>query len=305
MGSICFFSSYSESPFIAYYIKYYLEELSRHFETVVFITNTRQIIQDDVVYLKNKQIPLMLVENEGYDFGMWYKGLMAYPSENYDRIGLVNDSAILFKPLDTTFEWIDQTNFDFCGLVDSVDIQYHIQSYFLIINKKAITPVLDYFKKTGFVDGYNQVILAYEIGLSTYLSAMGLKIGAMYNRRHATAGANPSFFLLPQLIKDGMPLIKKKIIFNTYTLRDLLKWIRHDFKINPAYYIKLIKSVNKNTPLLNIEYAILEAGFKKSTAYIYTHIAAFLIYKKGRNILSFFYKTFIKKKVNHSITENN
>jgi lipopolysaccharide biosynthesis protein len=269
MRSICFFSSYSTQEAITYYIKFYLEELLNHFSEVVFITNERPIDESDINYLQSKKIPLMLVKNEGYDFGMWFKGFMAYPMEAYDRVGLVNDSAILFKPLDATFEWVNKNDLDFCGLIDSLDIQYHLQSYFLIINKKAIIPTFNYFKRTGLVNGYNEVIKAYEIGLSAHLISEGFKIGAMYNRRHSFPSANPSFFMLTELINDGIPLIKKKILFNTYTLRNLLTWYRMDFKVNPNYYIQTIKKANEQSSLIDLHLAIKDAGYKKSKTYIY------------------------------------
>ncbi len=289
MKSLCFFSSYSIQSAVTYYIKFYLEELSKHFTDVVLLTNERDINIADMEYLKARNIQLLLVKNEGYDFGMWYKGFKAFDVYAYDRVGLVNDSAILFKSLDATFEWINKNNLDYCGLVDSNSIKYHIQSYFVIINKNAIKPTADYFEQTGIVNGYNEVIKAYEIGLSNYLLNLGLTMGAVYNKRHTITDRNPSFFIINDLINEGIPMIKKKIIFRSYRLGDYLTWFRTNFNIDPRYYIAAIKEANKNSEIIDFDKVIKDAGYDKSYASIYVYKSILAIYKIASKFTLFRY----------------
>src|SRR5579863_5292373 len=120
MRSICFFSSFYNTPRFAGYIHFYLTELKRHFSEVVFLTNQKDIHPDDLQFLGSLNIPYKLYKNEGFDFGMWYKAFQEYDVKNYDRIGLVNDSCLLFKKLDFFFEWLDKENPDYAGLTDSL-----------------------------------------------------------------------------------------------------------------------------------------------------------------------------------------
>ncbi|MHB8401040.1 MAG: hypothetical protein ACYDCN_03400 [Bacteroidia bacterium] len=90
MKSICFYSSYFTQNYIPYYIKFYLEELEKHFTEIIFLTNEKTLIETDLTYLKQKNITLKFVSNEGFDFGMWYKAFKELPSLDYDRVALVN-----------------------------------------------------------------------------------------------------------------------------------------------------------------------------------------------------------------------
>src|ERR1017187_406831 len=165
MKSICFFSSYFQQNKIPPYVKIYLEELCRHFSEVVLITNEKKLLDTEIKYLDKKNIKYLQVVNEGFDFGMWYKAMKIYDVLQYDRIGLINDSCILFKKLDETFNWVNSGDWDYCGMVDSIEYSYHIQSYFIVINKNAILPVYNYFMQNGKRKDILDVVKLYEIGL--------------------------------------------------------------------------------------------------------------------------------------------
>jgi hypothetical protein len=96
------------------------------------------------------------------------------------------------------------------------------------------------------------VVKLYEIGLSTYLIEKGLSLGSCFS---ITSSLNPSLFCVTQLIEQGIPLIKKKIIFKSFReeYRDLLG---KNFIIDPRYYIKLIKQKNTSAIILNLDLLI-------------------------------------------------
>ncbi|MEO8761223.1 MAG: hypothetical protein ABI388_07810 [Bacteroidia bacterium] len=284
MKSICFYSSYFTQDYIPYYVKFYVEELEKHFTEIIFLTNEKKMQESDLAYLKQKNITLKFVSNEGFDFGMWHKAFKEYAPLKYDRVALINDSCVLFKPLTDVFNWVNNTNFDYCGLVSSNSINYHVQSYFIIINKNAIKPVYDYFMQHGLISDYKKVILTYEIGLSAHLKKLNLSVGTMFTSKKDIAAQNPSFLVIEDFIKDGMPMIKKKIIFRSYRKGEYLSMLRMNFNLNQNHYIKLIKEVNKNIPLINFDLAIND--FKRPNNFdIYSY-----------NIVLFFYRLFKKSK---------
>ena len=253
MKSICFFCSYSTSTNIPNYIQYYIKELSKHFIQVVFITNEKKLTDTSLSFLKENKTELFFVENEGYDFGMWYKGMLQYNAEEFDRVGLVNDSCILFKPLNNYFDWLNKQNLDFAGMIDSNEIAYHIQSFFLTLNKKAILPALQLLNQHGFQNGREEVILTYELGLSEYLQKQGLKISSWFSCQRYMPIYNSSIYSAHEMIKDGYPLIKKKILFNSFTEDEYKTLIRYIFNHNPNFYISIIKEANKNIELFNFD----------------------------------------------------
>ena len=285
MKSICFFSSYFNQDTIPYYVKYYLEELKKHFSEVVFLTNKKRLSDNEISYLKNLNIDLMLFDNEGYDFGMWYKAMKEFDFSTYERVGLINDSAILFKSLAKTFEQINSSNWDYCGLVASKRISFHIQSYFVIINKNAINLVRDYFMNNGIVNDYKQVIKTYEVGLSAYLQEKKLNVGALYFSKKNIEQHNPSFLIIEELIQEGLPLIKKKIIFRSYRKGEYLSLLRMKFNINQLYYIKYIENSNENEKLINFDLVLNDFPNK--------NIFDIYIYR----IILFFYKIASKSKI--------
>lgn len=238
MRSVCIFSSFFLGPDMPQYVRIYLIELKRQFSEVIFIAN--QITLHDIEFLNKNKIQFIKTENEGYDFGMWYKALLTIDVSNYNRIGLVNDSCILFGSLDNYFQWLEKENPDFAGFTDSYLLGYHIQSYFIVINKKAISCALEYFMKNGIRSDIDEVIKTYEVGLSKYLADAGMNCRAKYNVPEK-GEYNYALLQAKSLIKQGFPLIKKKIITRQYTSERWWSFVVVGFDPFPSHYIKLIK----------------------------------------------------------------
>ena len=307
MKSICFYSSYFTQDYIPYYVKFYLEELQKHFSEILFLTNEKQLKETELTYLKQRNITLKFVSNEGFDFGMWYKAFKEYPSLDYDRVALINDSCVLFKPLMDVFNWIDNNTFDYCGLVSSNSVSFHVQSYFIVINKNAIKPVYDYFMQHGLISDYKKVIYTYEIGLSASLRKQGLKVAAMFTSKRDIAAQNPSFLVIEEFIQGGLPLIKKKILFRSYRKGEYLSMLRMSFKLNPKRYIQLIKETNKGIPLIDFDLALKD--FKRSNSfdiYIYNFVLFFYkIMKRSKLLTTIFHKLILIRRKLRGDTRTN
>lgn len=253
MKSICFFSSYFENDSLPYYVEVYLLELKNHFSELIFISNEKKLNDSTLTFLKSNSIHQLLVKNEGYDFGMWSKALVKYPIENYERVALVNDSCVLFAPLTPFMNWVSKSNLDYCGFSESHAISYHIQSFFLVLNSKAALLAKDYFAQVGILPEIKQVIEKYEVGLSTFLLSKGLKLGAYLSNDAYKGEFSPYYHLLESHIQQGVPLIKKKIVFSTYRNDELFTLIRMNFNIDASYYFDLIKKRNAPPLLLDMD----------------------------------------------------
>jgi|ERR1700757_3484024 len=252
MKSICLFCSYFTSDNIPNYVQFYIKELTKHFTKVIFITNEKKLVESSLSFLENNKIEPFFVANEGHDFGMWYKAMLKYNIEEYDRLGLVNDSCILFKPLDDYFNWLNSQNLDYAGMTDTEEIIYHIQSYFLTINKKAIKPTLEFFKQHGLQVNRQDVINIYELGLSKYLGEINLSTGAWFSYKKYMPKYNPSLYAAKKMITDGFPLIKKKILFNSFSINEYKEIGKHNFDNNPKNYISTIKDANKTITIFDL-----------------------------------------------------
>lgn len=244
--SICLFSSYLTGSQLPNYVRSYLEELSRHFGEVVFLCNEDARLDHGALsWLSGKNIRLMELKNEGYDFGMWHRALKTIDANTYGRIALVNDSCILFGRLDEVMKKINASGFDYCGLTDSNQVSYHVQSYFLVIEKPAIAAVCNYLTRHGVIEEYGKVIGTYEIGMVQYLASQGLKAGAVFSvkGRKGYERLNPSFARAAELIEEGAPLIKRKILARNFSFRQLKDLLRCGFEPDPKHYTAKIKAL--------------------------------------------------------------
>ncbi|HKC67421.1 MAG TPA: glycosyltransferase family 2 protein, partial [Bacteroidia bacterium] len=304
MKSICLFCSYFTSEKIPNYVKFYVKELSKHFTRVVFITNEKKLSTDSYSFLKSNAIELLFVQNEGYDFGMWYKGMLKYNVEEYDRVGLINDSCILFKPLDDYFDWLNRQSLDYAGMTDSSEMVYHIQSYFLIINKKAIEPTVNFFKQYGLQSDRDNVIKIYELGLSQYLSKLGLSTGAWFSCKKYMPKYNPSVYAANKIIKDGFPLIKKKILFNSFSIGEYRSIFAFkepgepDFEYNPKKYIYSIINANKGGVLFDFS-LLSDDGYNPQFKNIVSLQFASFVFKIKRSITYMMKRIYRKLKIRY------
>lgn len=232
---VCLFSSFSNSKKIANYIKVYLDKLEEFFDLIVLITNERVLRDVDTEYLLRKQIELELVVNQGHDFGMYYQYFKKMQLDSSDIIFLINDSCIPIGNFDSFFTWFHSNNLNYAGLTDCHENCYYIQSYFLAVKGKAVELLVDYILKNGIQERFSDVVSVYERGLTEYLLSKGCKVGSFYD----STKFNGKYIELDnaeELIKDGFPLIKKKLLtkklrhFQRYRLEKLGYNLDYDYK---------------------------------------------------------------------------
>jgi lipopolysaccharide biosynthesis protein len=246
MQSVCFFASYFTGNSLPYYITVYLKELNKHFTKVVLLSSQSNLQDSDLQFLKAENIQLMIEKNEGFDFGLWYKAFQQFDISSFEQVALVNDSCILFKPLNEFMNWSFTNKADLQGMTLSDSIAPHVQSYFLILQRSAIKHAAIYFKEHKILANISDVIKTYEVGLSTYLISKGLKIDSYMDNNGYSGEYSPYYHCIDYHIAKGIPLIKKKILFESYRKDELFTLARMNFNISVAYYINLIKMNSKN-----------------------------------------------------------
>jgi hypothetical protein len=246
---LCIFIHFGKESHFPKYVEIFVKELLGYFDELILITNERQIEnKENVVFQK---VNLHFVQNEGYDFGMFYKAIGTINLNDYRQIASINDSNILFNSLGRVFSWGEKKELDFWGLIDSYqkpwfsthEDSYHIQSHFLVFNKRAIDLLPFFFNSIEIEKIFQEkdlkkvrqaVINQWEIGVTQFFRLEGLRVGSfidsnkfskIYSTKKKTNLSHSHYF---RLIKAGYPLIKKKIIFDTKFLkcffRPKIKW---------------------------------------------------------------------------------
>lgn len=233
MNSICLFVHYSTKESLPYYVVIYVNELARFFDELRLITNKRKI---DNLSCLNDNISIQFEKNEGYDFGKIYKGLKAIEPTNYKTIAFINDSNVIINKLDAVFEWGKNNQSDFWGIIDSNEKpwfstnkdNYHIQSHFMVLNENAISLLTEYYNSidvdaifniTDLKELRREVIDKWEIGFTQFLINNGVKTSAYidsckFRKEHKSKKKNIAHEHYGELLEEGYPLIKKKILFN-------------------------------------------------------------------------------------------
>jgi lipopolysaccharide biosynthesis protein len=183
----------------------------------------------------------MLVKNEGYDFGKWYQALGQIDVTSYDTVAFVNDSCVLFRSLDPFWKWLNAEHAQVAGMTRSHFRGEHIQSYFMVLRGKAIAVAQNHFNETRLVNGYDEVISKYEIALNARFRAEGLTLASFVDNGGYQGEFSPYYKCVEYHIKQGIPLIKKRILTADYRKAELFTLARMNFKISPSYYLALIK----------------------------------------------------------------
>ena len=259
---VCLFSSYSDRNVVYLYIQFYLRQLRPHFDRILLITNERELDLKTQQFLNDTGIELLLVENEGYDFGMWYKGLKQINVAECKQIAFVNDSCILFKDISSTIEQLNGTGFEFSGITSSREFKLHVQSYFTLAKgKRVLKAIRNYYESHGITTvsaGENlksKVIAIYEIGLSQHLIKKGFKVGSLYKAKRF-GKKNRVLYDAVGLIEKGYPFVKKSLFLNSFSEPDRATLVsaKFDFNIN---YLKIMKNYS-NIEFQNFKPMLLE-----------------------------------------------
>jgi lipopolysaccharide biosynthesis protein len=125
---------------------------------------------------------------------------------------------------------LDPARADVWGMTDSLEVHWHLQSYFLLFHTKALRhPAFRAFwRGFRYVRSKHLIIQDYELGLSSRLRAGGLRLAAafpyeglartaresnfQYCEELARAPLNPTLFMWDILARDrGAPLVKTEL----------------------------------------------------------------------------------------------
>lgn len=244
MKSVCLFASYFETDSVPYYVHVYLNELKRHFTEVYFLTSKNKLLDQDTQAFQKNNTRVLFLQNKGFDFGLWYQASQKLNLLDYDQLALVNDSCILFRSLDGFVNWAAMDTADVQGMTRSEAIFPHLQSYFLLLRRKAIPLLISYFEKHKLLGPISEVIHTYEVGLSRYWAENGLTISAFIDNDGYTGEFSPYYFCVDAHLQKGIPLIKKKIVNSSYRKEELNTLARMNFNVDREHYFKRLSALN-------------------------------------------------------------
>lgn len=180
--TLCLFAHYATTGRIEPYVRYHLKALKELGVSTIFISTDESLSEHAAEPIKDHVSLILVRKNIGLDFGSWYEGLRrAGEAIRFRRLILTNDSVYgpLFD-LKPVFADMEARGYDAWGITDSLQIRWHLQSYFLVLNNPVLgsAPFRRFWNRLRFFRNKDNIINFYEIGFSRMLRRAGFRIGA-------------------------------------------------------------------------------------------------------------------------------
>lgn len=216
MTDVCLFAHFDVQGTVDDYVKRYLRILKElSFSTVLISTSPLSATAQREIAPYCADI--MLRPNAGLDFASWRDGFRKHGDAVTGRLLLANDSV--YGPigdLHATLRRLTAQPYDFYGMVESLDVAPHLQSWFLLFeNHVAQSAVL---RNVLFQDFESltkpEIIRKGEVGLTVALTKAGFVYRALYRPGRSGPVArniafNPTYYLWRELIEhEGVPFLK-------------------------------------------------------------------------------------------------
>ena len=212
---VCIFVSYSPVALIKPHVLHHIKALRNAKIAVVLVINVDDVHADLIqLDLHDLEVSgLYIRPNFGFDFGAWSQ-LYAMLGVNIDRLYLVNDSMI--GPLagymfDNMVAKIHQSTADMVGLLGNPAPQFHLQSFFLVFNRRILADqrFQTFFKGLWCLPTKDMVIDFYEVRLTQLIQSWGYVVEPLYEITTTPyQKTNLVIFNIDELLKLDFPYVK-------------------------------------------------------------------------------------------------
>lgn len=173
------------------YVLVYLDQLRAAGWRTWLISNAPSLSRAAVEQAKPHVARILRRNNFGYDMGAYKDGIIdVIERAAPEQLVICNDSVYgPIRPLGPILERARSEAGDVWGMTDSHQISYHLQSYFILFNRRAIdhSAFGQFWCKLPYVDSRGWLIHNGEIGLSHAMLRAGLKVRALFPYEAVTA----------------------------------------------------------------------------------------------------------------------
>ena len=281
------FAHYDKDNIIDDYVIYYLKNLKKLCEKVIFVSDGTPS-EFELQKLDNIADYTIAEPHKEYDFGSYKRGFFYLKENNLlnniDSLIFANDSCYApLSPFENVFEVMEKETCDFWGITKNKHgikkcgnkFFYckceHIQSYFLVLNSNVFNSDLfsEFMGNVKHEEFKKDIIINYEIGLSEFLISNGFKSG--FYIKEFLNEKNSTILKWRQLTKKS-PFIKCSLLrqFNYhYTVAD--DWEKV-LRKNTNYPIELIKKNLERTINKKCQNRNLPVWLKRLLLWINTRI---------------------------------
>lgn len=208
--------------------------LHRHFQKIILVSTHLSPDAEEKVPLF---VDVFKRDNIGYDFYSYREGIRTIAASGNDyQVTLMNTSFVIADPEKLCQQYmepgVNRETFDVYGLVKSHEIVEHLQSFLLTFSSRLMrdTGFIQWWDSMQALNARHEVIYAYELGLSHFLSQAGYPLMAAMTSQSGTAIPNPSHANYEELL-EKYGILKIELIrdnpFNI-NLNRILSMAAHD-----------------------------------------------------------------------------
>ena len=219
MQDVCLFAHFDKDDRIDDYVLRYLAQLRELNFSIVFISTSR-LPAAETARLQGTCCDVILRDNAGLDFASWSVGFAKHAAAIGGRLLLANDSV--YGPvgsLKPALDRLTRVSADFYGMVESVEVAPHLQSWFVLLQPQVLrSAAFGAILAQPFVlMTKRQIVIDGEVGLSRRLMQAGFHYHALH--QNARGGlpvrhdANAMLLYWRDLLRDdGVPFLKIELL---------------------------------------------------------------------------------------------
>ena len=251
MNRLAIFAHFDKDNIIDDYVIYYLKELKKNFETIIFVSDS-DLNKDETDKIVDLVDYIQAYHHGEYDWGSYKYGYLIARKNNLlmnaDELLFCNDSV--YGPvcsLNDILETMGKNSCDFWGLYENKvglnsQIEPHLQSWFLMMKKVVFLSdkfddfILSVEKKDNKLD----IISDYEIGFTKEMSKY-----FSYSSAFTSDMSNAVVVAAPLLLEKSFPFIKA-VVLKKYNIK-IKKYVSNELK---KYIQSHCSRVNKINPIL-------------------------------------------------------
>ena len=254
------FASYCNDEIIPDYVIYYLSELKKEVDSIVFVADNNLKNPKEINKIRGYVDYACFDRHGAYDFGSYKRGIQYLKEnnllENIEELYLVNDSC--YGPIDSfhnVIETMRNKKCDFWGLLDSNDIRYHLQSFFYCFKNNVINDPIFYsfFDNIHAPIDFSYAVFHLETELTKYLETKYrcecYFHGYVEKHEYQSVSGNENSTLWPlSLLESGFPLVKVKALNGSFgkdlheNIDETLQYIK---KKNEKLYQIIVEDIER------------------------------------------------------------
>lgn len=217
MQDVCLFAHFDKDDRLDDYVLRYLTKLKELNFAIVLISTSRLAATEIAKAERLCSDVIVRGNGGGLDFASWSAGFARHGDAIGGRLLLANDSV--YGPVGNLGSALDRLTgaaADFYGMVESVEITPHLQSWFILLQPQVVrSAAFRSIMAQPFTTMTRPEIIRFgEVGLSQQLTAAGFHYDALY-RHNGTAtlpprhDANPMLLYWREALFDaGVPFLK-------------------------------------------------------------------------------------------------